>query len=123
MKFGQQVDYGPEKCRLNFERDPELSLHIVNIILLLTPQCFDAVGWAGRRASGLQKLSGTGVVICLQRGANDLHMIQLMPLPPVTGNHWALHRTGPLCTSAAVLVQRSISITCVTCTHAPAVRL
>jgi len=22
------------------------------------------------------------VVICLQRGANDLHMVQLMPLPP-----------------------------------------
>jgi len=25
---------------------------------------------------------GAGVVICLERGANDLHMIQLMPLPP-----------------------------------------
>jgi len=24
---------------------------------------------------------GAGVVICLERGANDLHMIQLMPLP------------------------------------------
>jgi len=24
----------------------------------------------------------TGVVICLERGANDLHMVQLMPLPP-----------------------------------------
>jgi len=23
-----------------------------------------------------------GVVICLERGANDLHMVQLMPLPP-----------------------------------------
>jgi len=22
------------------------------------------------------------MVICLQRGANDLHMVQLMPLPP-----------------------------------------
>jgi len=22
------------------------------------------------------------VVICLERGANDLHMVQLMPLPP-----------------------------------------
>jgi len=32
-------------------------------------QCFDAVGWWG-----------TGMVICLQRGA-DLHMAQLMPLP------------------------------------------
>jgi len=25
---------------------------------------------------------GTDVVICLERGANDLHMVQLMPLPP-----------------------------------------
>ena len=24
---------------------------------------------------------GTGMVICLDRGANDLHMVQLMPLP------------------------------------------
>jgi len=31
---------------------------------------------------------GTDVVICLERGANDLHMVWLMPLPPcklVTG--------------------------------------
>jgi len=26
---------------------------------------------------------GTGVVICLECGANDLHMVQLMPLPPI----------------------------------------
>ena len=25
---------------------------------------------------------GTGVVVCLERDADDLHMIQLMPLPP-----------------------------------------
>ena len=25
---------------------------------------------------------GAGVVLCLERGANDLHMVQLMPLPP-----------------------------------------
>jgi len=30
----------------------------------------------------------TQVVICLQRGADDLHMVQLMPLPP---NHLLLH--------------------------------
>jgi len=24
------------------------------------------------------------MVICLERGANDLHMVQLMPLPPVS---------------------------------------
>ena len=33
--------------------------------------CFDAVGWVAGRASGLKKLSGTGVVICLERRAND----------------------------------------------------
>ena len=46
-------------------------------------QCFDAVGWAAGRASGLCKKTewwGTGMVICLERGA-DLHTAQLMPLP------------------------------------------
>ena len=45
-------------------------------------QCFDAVGWAAGRASGLQKTEwwGAGVVICLERGAH-LHMVQLVPLP------------------------------------------
>jgi len=28
------------------------------------------------------------VVICLERGANDLHIVQLMPLPP---HHLLLH--------------------------------
>jgi len=31
---------------------------------------------------------GAGVVICLERGANDLHMVQLMPLP---SHHLFLH--------------------------------
>jgi len=26
---------------------------------------------------------GTCMVTCLKRGANDLHMLQLMPLPPI----------------------------------------
>ena len=45
-------------------------------------QCFDAVGWAAERASGLQKTEwwGAGVVFCLERDA-DLHTAQLMPLP------------------------------------------
>ena len=49
------------------------------------PQCVDAVGWAAGRASGpLKKLQwwGAGMVICLKQGANDLHMVQLMSLPP-----------------------------------------
>jgi len=41
-------------------------------------QCFDTVGWAAGRASGLWW--GAGMVICLEQGA-DLHMAQLMPLP------------------------------------------
>ena len=32
---------------------------------------------------------GAGVVVCLQQGANDLHMIQLMSLPP---HHLLLHQ-------------------------------
>jgi len=49
---------------------------------VLCLQCFDAVGWAAGRASGLYKTEwwGAGVVICLERGAY-LHMAQLMPLP------------------------------------------
>ena len=53
--------------------------HMVNPALL---QCFEAVGWAAGRASGLQKTEwwGAGLVICLERDA-DLHMPLLMPLP------------------------------------------
>jgi len=45
-------------------------------------QCFDAVGWAAGRASGLQKAEcwDAGVVICLGQDA-DVHMALLMPLP------------------------------------------
>ena len=54
----------------------------VNICYLFLLQCFDAVGWASGRASGLSKTEwwGAGVIICLERGA-DLHTAQLMPLP------------------------------------------
>jgi len=41
--------------------------------------------WFGIRKSiwPVKKVDlGTGVVICLQQGANDLHMVQLMPVPP-----------------------------------------
>ena len=38
---------------------------------------------ASERASGLQKVEwwGAGVVICLERGVYDFHVVQLMPLP------------------------------------------
>ena len=35
--------------------------------------------------------SGAGMVICLERGANDLHMVQLMPLTP----HYLLLQQNP----------------------------
>ena len=63
---------------------PVLLGHIMRQLLRCSVclQCFDAVGWAAGRASGLQKTEwlGAGVVICLEQGA-DLHMTQLMPLP------------------------------------------
>jgi len=51
-------------------------------VLLICLQCFDAVGLAAGRASGLQRTEWwvAGVVICQERGA-DLHMAQLIPLP------------------------------------------
>ena len=59
--------------------------HLLEFVLCyqcLYLQCFDAVGWAAGRASGLKKTEwwGAGVVICLERGAG-MHMAQLMPLP------------------------------------------
>ena len=51
------------------------------VLLFFCLQCFDTVGWAAGRASGLKKTEwwGVGMVICLERGA-ELHMAQLMPL-------------------------------------------
>jgi len=49
-------------------------------------QCFDAVGWAAGRASGLQKTEwwGAGVVICLERGTH-LHMVRWCHCHSLTG--------------------------------------
>jgi len=51
-------------------------------VMIFCLQCYDAVGWAAGRASGLEKTEwwGAGMVICLQRGA-DLLMAQLLPMP------------------------------------------
>jgi len=48
-------------------------------------QCFDAVDWVSGRTSGLWKTEwwSTGMVIWLEWGANDLHMVQLMLLLPI----------------------------------------
>ena len=62
--------------------DTDLQQFLINRLMRICLQCFDTVGWAAGRASGLQKTEwwGAGVVICLERGA-DLHTAQLMPLP------------------------------------------
>ena len=50
--------------------------------IALCLQCFDAVGWAAGRASGLWKTEqwGADMVICQEPDA-DLHMTHLMPVP------------------------------------------
>jgi len=61
------------------------SQNIVTALIKL-PTYFDTVGWASGRESGLCRLSDgdVGAVICLERGADFLHMIQLMTLLPKT---------------------------------------
>ena len=58
-----------------------LSCHIVCLKYFdICIQCLDAAGSVARRASWLQWY--TGIVVCLEQGVDDLHMVQLMPLPP-----------------------------------------
>jgi len=62
----------------------ELVETILSVVSCCQVQCFDAVGWAAGRATGLQLTEwwGTGTVICLERGANEVQrMVQLMQLP------------------------------------------
>ena len=46
-------------------------------------QWFDSAGWGVRKSIRPVQIEwwGVGVVICLERGADCLHMVQLMPLP------------------------------------------
>ena len=50
----------------------------------------DIIGWASEKHLACKKFDwcGAGVVICLEQGADDLHMVQLMSLPP---HHLLLH--------------------------------
>ena len=68
-------------CAPTRELSQQACLLLIIIIMKSCLQCFDTVGWAAGRASGLEKTEwwGAGVVICLEQGA-DLHMAQLMPL-------------------------------------------
>ena len=63
--------------------EPRQKTILVSLLKAVTClQCFDTVGWAAGRASGLYKTEwwGAGVVIYLERGA-DLHVAPLMPVP------------------------------------------
>ena len=64
------------------KRDPIGFPILLNWLVFNCLQCFDTIGWASGRASGLWWL--VGVVICLARGADCLCVIQLMPLHPKT---------------------------------------
>ena len=66
--------------------------------------CGLTLGWASGKASGLWW--GTGVVICLERGAADLYMVQLMPLPP---HHLLLHYNPECWLTHAVLENRPLN--------------
>jgi len=76
---------GVESCGVPFsccQPDDDVRYMCIVYSNCICLQCFDAVGCAAGRASGLYKTEwwGAGVLICLERGA-DLHMVQLMPLP------------------------------------------
>jgi len=45
-------------------------------------QCFALLVWCQEQHPACKKIEwcGTGVVICLERGANDLYLVQLMLL-------------------------------------------
>ena len=48
--------------------------------------------WRQEEHTARKKLEwwGAGMVICVERGANDLHMVQLMPVPPY---HFCFRKT------------------------------
>jgi len=59
-------------------------IYVMFIIIINLPSVLRRC-WLGDR-KGIRSLKtewwGTGMAICLERGANYLHMVQLMPLPP-----------------------------------------
>jgi len=68
--------------------DVKLMIHIVVIWLQQFTAFLSSVLWhcwlGGRKCIWPVKAEwwGTGVVVCLEWGANDMCMVQLMPLPP-----------------------------------------
>ena len=62
------------------------------LLVRICLQCFNTVGLRQEEehlaCKKLTEYCGGGVVVCLERGANDLHMVELMLLPP---SHLLLH--------------------------------
>jgi len=61
----------------NFNRLSKAHERALYVSISVTELCFGTVAWASGTTS-----ASAGVVIYLEQGANGLHMIQLMPLPP-----------------------------------------
>jgi len=74
--------HGPPRVWVSCRMAPLFNQSIIWMFVKVLWHC-----WLGVRKS-IRPVNnwvwwGVGVVICLERGANDLHMVQLMPLPPI----------------------------------------
>ena len=57
-----------------FDRSLPVVAFSISCVTIICLQCFDAVGWAAGRASGLHVKTewwGAGVVVCLEQGADN----------------------------------------------------
>ena len=85
-----QIHWG---CRSPFSNDGVMpKVHYFNLLWICC--AFSASTWLGARKSIWPvKIEwwGVDVVICLERGAGRLHMVQLMPLPSRKPHHLLPH--------------------------------
>ena len=67
-----------------------LTIFTSHVIIVIVFSALNLLVWLQEELPACKKLNDGGacVVICLEQGANDLHMVQLMPLPP---HHLLLH--------------------------------
>jgi len=65
------------------------------------------VGWQEGHPAVKTEWWGTCMVICLERRANDLHMVQLMPLPPIISCSSKIQNVIPFwCRITQVVVEK-----------------
>jgi len=83
-------------------------MHLIYVTLLVGRQKEQKIEWWG-----------TGVVICLECGANDLHMTQLMPLPPIISCFSKIQNGLPVwCRlTQVVLEKRSLNVCMCVCMY------